>query len=229
MSVGKEVAVRQLDDLIAAYENTLGKYHLAKGPSPNTDLADEYYAPQFEALVVRVETMSARLTHQGDPFRRAFQILVNDDGVMAKGAERIQHLLKALRAEYAGGYMQSLAELIHGEVFEDLLDMANHLEEEGYEVAGTVIAGTVLEEHVRKLCQKYGIALEGGSGKPKTVDLMNADLVKATAYRKSVQAQVTAWYALRNEAAHGKMQANTFSLVGPMIAGIRVFVSQHPA
>lgn len=138
---------------------------------------------------------------------------------------RLQGILRALRADYVAGRLQSFQELIHADLFSDFLEMAEYLLNEGYKDPAAVIAGGVLEGHLRKLCPKFSVPVPP---KPK-LDLLNADLAKAGAYDKNVQKQVTAWAGLRNDAAHGdytKYGANQVSL---MVAGIRNFISSNPA
>ena len=81
--------------------------------------------------------------------------------------------------------------------------MAEHLLSEGYAQPAAVVAGCVLEEHVRQLAQAAGLAVEGEEGKPSKLEHLNADLAKAQVYGKTEQKQVTAWYGQRNDAAHG--------------------------
>jgi hypothetical protein len=61
--------------------------------------------------------------------------------------------------------------------------MAEYLQQEGYKDPAAVMAGGVLEEHLRKLCGKHGVTV---SPKPK-LDSMNSDLAKAGAYNKNDQ------------------------------------------
>ncbi|MFZ0592306.1 MAG: hypothetical protein WAM39_17735, partial [Bryobacteraceae bacterium] len=98
-------------------------------------------------------------------------------------------------------------ELVHADVFSDFLEMADHLLEQGYKDAAAVIVGSVLEEHLRKLCQKHGLGTTINSGAPKKADLINADLAGAMVYPKLDQKNVTAWLDVRNKAAHGKYQS----------------------
>ena len=60
--------------------------------------------------------------------------------------------LKALRADYDAGRLQSCQELIHADLFSDFLEMAEHFLENEYKDPAAVMAGGVLEEHLRKLC-----------------------------------------------------------------------------
>jgi hypothetical protein len=133
--------------------------------------------------------------------------------------------LRALKTDYAADRLQSFQELIHADLFSDFLEMAEHFLESDYKDPAAVIAGGVLEEHLRKLCGKHGVAL---AAKPK-LDTMNADLARVNAYGKNEQKQVTAWAGLRNDAAHGKYEKYTESEVGLFVAGIRSFISRNPA
>lgn len=140
----------------------------------------------------------------------------------------IAGVLDALRADYAAGYMQTVEELIHADVFADFLDMANELHGKGYKDPAAVIAGSVLEEHLRKLATTHGVTIES-TGKPRKADTINADLVKVGAYNKLVQKQVTAWLGLRNNAAHGKYDQYDAGQVAALIRDVRDFMVRHPA
>lgn len=138
---------------------------------------------------------------------------------------RLRGILNALRADYDAGRLQSFEELIHADLFSDFLEMAEYFLAEGYRDPAAVIAGGVLEEHLRKLCGKHGVTIPA---KPK-LDTMNADLAKAGAYNKNDQKQVTAWAGLRNDAAHGNYSNYGPAEVKLMVAGIRDFLSRNPA
>ena len=60
-------------------------------------------------------------------------------------------------------------------------------------------------------------------------DVLNADLVKNGTYNKLQQKQITAWFGLRNEAAHGNYQAYKKEEVDLMLKGVRQFILQNPA
>jgi len=138
---------------------------------------------------------------------------------------RLQGVLRALRADYDAGRLQTFQELIHADLFSDFLELAEYLLQEGYKDPAAVIAGGVLEEHLRKLSGKHGITVPA---KPK-LDIMNSELAKAGVYNKNDQKQVTAWAGLRNDAAHGNYKNYGDSEVKLMLAGIRDFISRIPA
>ena len=137
--------------------------------------------------------------------------------------------LQALRDDYANGYFRTLAELIHADVFSDFLDMADYLIEQKYKDPAAVIAGSVLEEHLRKLCDKNGIDVKKPDGSPKKADTLNAELAGASTYSKLDQKNVTAWLDLRNKAAHGKYSEYTKDQVALLIQSVRDFITRNPA
>jgi hypothetical protein len=139
--------------------------------------------------------------------------------------EGLRGILKALRADYEADRLQSFQELIHAEMFSNFLEMAEYFLEEGYKDPAAVMAGGVLEEHLRKLSGKHNVPLPQN---PK-LDRMNSDLAKVPAYDKDDQKQVTAWAGIRNEAAHGNYSSYSIEQVSLMVAGIRDFISRNPA
>jgi len=123
-------------------------------------------------------------------------------------AEAGRGILTAARDEMAGGWIHTTKGLVSAEVFADFLEMAEHLLEQDYKDPAAVLVGSVLEEHLRQLCQKHSIPIEVKSARgdmvPKKADVLNADLAKAGVYNLLNQKSVTARLNLRNKAAHGK-------------------------
>lgn len=130
--------------------------------------------------------------------------------------------LKAAYLDYKDGFILTARELIEAEVFDDFLEQSEHLLNQGYFTAAAVIAGSVLEDGLRKLCVKNGITL---STKPK-VEMMNADLAKAGVYNLLKQKQITALADLRNKAAHGQ-GGFTKEDVEAMIKDVRRFMADY--
>jgi len=145
--------------------------------------------------------------------------------------EAHQHLygvLKSLRQAYERGYLTSVQELVHADVFADFLGMAEHLVSQGYKDPAAVLVGGTLEEHLRKLCIKNGIPVAGPSGEAKKASSMNDDLAKVT-YDKLQQKGVTFWLDLRNKAAHGKYTEYDEKDVRTMLQGVRDFIDKFRA
>ena len=132
-------------------------------------------------------------------------------------------VLRAAKEDYERGYLFNLRQLVNAEVFDDFLGQAEHLLSNGYFQPSAVVAGSVLEDGLRKLCDRNKIALPD---KPK-LDTMNANLAKAGVYNKLAQKNVTAWADLRNKAAHGQWDQFTRADVEGMLHGVRHFMSDH--
>jgi hypothetical protein len=137
-------------------------------------------------------------------------------------------ILRAVKQDMESGHLARLPELVHADVFSDLVEMAEHLLGKGYKDPAAVIGGGVLEEHLRLLCHKHGIPTQV-SAKPKKADTMNADIHKAGVYDLNQQKIITGWLGVRNSAAHGKYGEYTNEQVGPYLSGIREFIARFPA
>jgi hypothetical protein len=143
-------------------------------------------------------------------------------------------ILSALRDDVAGGHFARFREIVHSDLFSDFLEMAEYLlsEDHGYKDPAAVLAGGVLEEHLRLLCAKHGVAAEWQSSKgaqPRKADQMNNDLAAAGVYGKNQQKIITGWLGIRNSAAHGKYGEYSDGQVEQFLAGHRDFIGRVPA
>lgn len=125
--------------------------------------------------------------------------------------------------DYEHDYLFDTRALIEAEVFSDFLEQAQHLFNNGYFQPAAVIAGSVLEDGLRKLCQRQGITVPP---KPK-LNTMNADLAKQGTYNLLMQKKITVLADLRNKAAHGQWEEFTKDDVADMIMQIRRFMEDH--
>ncbi len=157
------------------------------------------------------------------------EMLLKEYGASNSGVIKyLAGILTSLKIAYESGYLTSITELIHADLFSDFIDMAEYLLSEGYKDPAAVIIGSVLEEHLRKLNDKNGIAVES-FGRPKKVDLLNSELAAKTVYSKLDQKSITSWLDLRNKAAHGKYSDYTKEQVALQIQSIQNFITRNPA
>jgi hypothetical protein len=132
-------------------------------------------------------------------------------------------ILQSAKDDYEKDFLFETRVLIQAEVFDDFLEQSKHLLDVGYYGSAAVIAGSVLEDGLRKLCTNKGVVL---SAKPK-LDSMNSALAKASAYNLLTQKRITALADLRNKAAHGKWDEFNKSDVDQMISQVRAFMEDH--
>jgi hypothetical protein len=222
VSTEKEVAIAQVDAALAAVDDLRG----AAQTGDWSDLPSEGAAVQVQCIAT-VE----RLTKPGSSHRALIKRCEEDSAHWQHKdvIETAVGSLRALKREIEAGFLTTLTELIHGELFADFLEMATHLLDSGYKDAAVVVAGSTLEGHLRQLAEKTEIPSTNEDGQPLKADRLNADLAKVGAYGKTDQKSITAWLGLRNHAAHGDYKKYEAGQVGPMIAGIRDFIRRNPA
>lgn len=116
-------------------------------------------------------------------------------------------LLEKIKDDVKDGWLKDIKSLLSAELFNDFLEMAEHLLAENYKDAAAVIIGSVLEKHLRTLCLNNKIEItttdpQTHKVKSKKAETLNTDLCKAGVYNVIVQKAVTSWLAIRNNAAH---------------------------
>jgi hypothetical protein len=181
-----------------------------------------YQTGDYYLMETRLLAAIERLSPPGSVYRDAAERRRSSVNELASVA---QGLLEDIEA----GYHQTVAEVIHADVFADFLDMASELQTKRYKDAAAVIAGSSLEEHLRKLAEKHKVDTVKSDGQPKKATVLNDNLVKAEAYTRLEARQVDAWQAIRNAAAHGEYEEYDHQQVAALISGVRDFMVKHPA
>ncbi len=206
------------------------QFNAFKRKSQHDDLSD---LPKDERQALISRAISAvRRTGEKSAYSKEVDRLLKELPHLHTHTTSIIGVAKGLLEDLRAGYMQSLVEIVHGDIFGDFLEMGQHLCESGYKDAAAVITGSTLESHLRELCRKSGISVEVRKADgvvPKKADSMNADLASAEAYSKLDQKNVTAWLDLRNKAAHGRYAEYSKDQVLILISGIRDFITRNPA
>lgn len=140
---------------------------------------------------------------------------------------------KGLMREWTLDRLQTFRELIHAELFSDMLDAASYLLGEGHKDAAAVTVGGVLEQHVRKLCVKHAVSTsvsdQYGDQRPKKLSALIAELASQSVFDRNTHKQLTWLSGLRNSAAHAEYGAYDDKKVELMIQGVRQFVTECPA
>ena len=212
-------------------DNVLGAALVQGNARPDVDhfrnMGDAFITQQVTRIIAVVDRVtpegSAYRTQVRDPFERGM------GGSNPHALPDLIGVLQALRADVEAGYLRSVEELIHADVFADFLEMADELHGKGYKDPSAVIAGSVLEEHLRKLASHSGVEVSDDHGRPVKADKLNADLAGVSVYNKLEQKSITAWLDLRNKAAHGKYGEYDDGQVAALIRDVRDFMIRHPA
>ncbi|MBN4054963.1 hypothetical protein JYT15_00480 [Acidimicrobium ferrooxidans] len=221
--IPEDTIIRQLTDLIE------GINELAKGTKYD-DLSDREDAT-LQQWLTRSLAAVTRICPDSTYALEA-QRIHKRGNILGTKLLLLRGVLEALREDVRAGYLVSLAELIHADLFTDFIEMAEHLCGSGYKDAAAVVCGTALESHLRHLCHKKGIDTVHTTSKgprPVKADKMNSDLAGARVYSKLDQKSVTAWLDLRNKAAHGEYTEYSVDQVVLLMNGVRDFMARHPA
>ncbi len=216
-------------DVIKQIDYAMEEWDKMKQRSKNKDLSD--LGPNSIAeIVTKLLTTIDRLSPIGSQYREMANDLMRKYSPASLHVvhPRLYGILKALKEAYEQGYLQSIEELVHANVFSDFLEMAEYLLKEGYKDPAAVLVGGVLEEHLRKLCVKNSIPIQDSNGKMRKASIMNDDLAKSV-YNKLEQKNVMTWLDLRNKAAHGEYDKYDLGQVNLMLQGVQQFMMRQKA
>lgn len=213
----KDVALAQIDE-------ALNDWKTARSRSKYDELTD--LGDTTVALISgRLSSVIGRLAPIGSEHHRILNQTISKYGNNWQTIAPLSGLLLALRRDYELGYLSSVEELVHADTFSGFLDMASHLQEKKYKDPAAVLAGSVLEQHLRSLGIKHGLNVMSGD-KFKKAETLNTELSGAGIYSKLDQKNVTSWLGLRNDAAHGNYNNYTNEQVGLMIDAIANFLTR---
>lgn len=212
--------VQQLDVLLAAYADMYERSHY-------NDLSD-LKEDERQSLISRAIAAIHRISGYSSTYSKEVSRTLERNPELHVHTPRIIGIVNALREDLNAGYLQSLTEIVHAEVFADFIEMASYLLSNGFKDAAAVIAGSTLESHLRTLAVKNGVPIEVDS-KPLKAERINQELAKATIYTILDQKNVTAWLDLRNKAAHGDYTAYSAEQVKLLLSSVQDFITRHPA
>ncbi len=142
--------------------------------------------------------------------------------------------IKAFKADYEAGVLDALADVIEADIISDYMGQAEQLLGEGIPgqhdyVPAAVLAGAVLEDTLRRLCQRQSPPIDTlkPNGDKKTLDPLITDLQKANVFNKAKADQLKSWAKTRNYAAHGEFTEFNRTEVEAMIVGVKAFIADY--
>ncbi|MBZ0188431.1 MAG: hypothetical protein K8F91_19440 [Candidatus Obscuribacterales bacterium] len=192
----------------------------------NQDVAFEAYRTQASSLVQLVLPKTERFQQITSDFRALKS--------RSSSVEFINGTLIGLQKDYDAGLLDDISEMIEAEIASDYMGQAMQLLGEGIagqydHVPAAVLAGAVLEDALRRLCQRQTppIITEKPDGSPKTLDPLIADLQKANEFNKAKADMLRSWAKIRNYAAHGEFTEFKRTDVEALIIGVKSFIADY--
>ena len=147
--------------------------------------------------------------------------------------EDILGILTGLKKEYESGLLEDMSRMIEANVTFDFMSQAEQLlageRHKSDHVPAAVLAGAVLEDAVRRQCERQDppIETELQDGGYRKLDWMIGELQKRNLFNKPKSAQLRSWASIRNAAAHGRFDEFKRSDVEQMIRGVRDFMADY--
>ena len=128
-----------------------------------------------------------------------------------------------LQRDFDACLLFDLRALIVADILGDFIEQAEQLLAGGYYVPAASLAGAVLEDTLRKLCEKRGVPVPVST----KIDRLNTDLAKASVYDKLVQKRITALADIRNNADHGYFDKFRREDVEDMVKWVKRFGADY--
>ncbi|EKE11603.1 MAG: hypothetical protein ACD_15C00047G0001 [uncultured bacterium] len=132
-------------------------------------------------------------------------------------------ILEAAHNDFNEDFLFEIKSLVSAEILDDFLEQAEALLKNGYFIPAASLVGAVLEDSLRKICEKNEIEVP----EKTKIDSLNSELAKAGIYNKLVQKEITAKADIRNNADHGHFDKFTKDDVEGMIKWVRRFECDH--
>jgi hypothetical protein len=132
-------------------------------------------------------------------------------------------VVEAASRDFGSGLLFDMKSLISADVLGDFIEQSEALLQAGYHVPAASLLGAVLEDTLRKLCERHGVQV----AQKTKIDSLNADLARAEVYDKLVQKRVTALADIRNNADHGHFDRFRREDVEDMLRWIRSFAADR--
>ena len=200
--------------------------------APDYDAIDQ---PRFIAWITKCITLLSQIIKRNN----THWATVEDFRKLPCGEMHLKNgiaALKAIKDDFEKGFLGDLAAQVAAEITADYMGQADGLLQEGQSgkfdyVPAAVLAGAVLEQALRRLCDQHQPPIETTKtdGSKKTLNPLIDDLKKAEVYNEAKAKQLRVWADIRNHAAHGGFDQFKPADVERMISGIKIFLEDHCA
>ncbi len=132
-------------------------------------------------------------------------------------------ILERVNHDLANGHFRTLRGLLSAELFDDFLEMANHLLDQDYKDPAAMLIGAVLESALKKIAVDAEVTLKS----QEDLSSLNQKCADKGVYNRLQQKQLQVWIGLRNHASHGQFDEYDQDSVERMLSDARTFLSQY--
>jgi len=196
----KASIVQQLDSLLTTAQKLDESFQLAGMGTYESSIGEAVH----REFVTSARAAIKRIAGPESEFLASLPPIPNDDRISVPGYSpalipAFRGSLRALREAVQADLLESLESRLRANIHDDFLQQAKSLMDAGYQVAGMVLIGGVLEDHLRKLCGNVCVNISGHGSLGK----YNDGLLQAGVYDKPAWRRLQSIADIRNDAAHG--------------------------
>jgi hypothetical protein len=174
----------------------------------------------FAKFTAQCRQLLHMLGERAAPWRTALEYEdVNYSGIVKRQIGTLRAIMEAIDA----GLLLRVEELAIAETFSNLMEQADYLFQEGYFLASGVLGRAVLEEHLRKWCERSGCMPE--KSRPTLGDLTRVLHAKSIVDKLTMK-HVEAMAAVGNDAAHNNPSLAKED-VARLLRDTREFLTRH--
>jgi len=132
-------------------------------------------------------------------------------------------ILQAAKDEIEGGYLKKTRTLAFAEIFDNFLEMADHLVQAGYKDPAASLIGAVLENGLRILAEENVITVRIGDD----IASLNKKLADQEVYSRIVQGEIQTQKRIRDGADHGQFEEYDLEQVRRMREFVSGFLAEY--
>lgn len=142
-------------------------------------------------------------------------------GVVTLVVQQVFGVLEAVAGDWEHGLLRQVEYVIAAQTFDEFLDHAAMYHKAGKKIEASVLGSAVLEDTVKKVAAKNGLATGG-----KSLEELIDTLVTASAITPVKAKRIKSWAGVRNHALHAEWDSFDIRDVGTMIQGVRELIDE---
>jgi hypothetical protein len=221
----KDEILQQLDSLITTGRQLVSSFKLGHSGVSYSDEPEE----RLRAFVTGAFAAISRIAGENSDYYRTIPCDKLSSSLANPGWDTsfvpsVLGAVQALRDAVDSGYLTSLESRLRANVHDDFLTQAGELLNAGYHVAAMVLAGGVLENHLRKLVTARGLTWSGSASLSKYNDKL-----KDTVYPQPIWRRIQSISDVRNDAAHGNIEVVKVDDVRDALSFIPRIITDYPS
>ncbi len=221
----KDDVLAQLDGLIEAGKQLSATFRLTEFGGYQSTAAEE----DLRAFVTSALAAVERIAGNDSQYFKNIPTASVGQQIAVAGYDKsfiptVTGVLASLRSNVDHGFLTSLEAQLRANVHDDFMVQAHELLNANYHVAALVIAGGVLEDHLRIMTTNRGLTWTGNGSISKYNDVL-----RSNAYAQPIWRRIQSVGDHRNDAAHGNGAAVSANDADDAIKFIERFIADNPS